>query len=80
MLLSPVEHTVPKRYSGLELRMYEPTPVFSFPYKSTHHIIPIQTQDCGHGGGREVILLRLLRLDQQHTSFISLSNLQKSLS
>lgn len=38
MLLSQVERTVPKGCSGLELRVYKPTPVLPFPDKSTHYI------------------------------------------
>lgn len=37
-LLSPAEHSLPKGPGSLELRVYKPTPVFSFPNKSTHHI------------------------------------------
>lgn len=47
MLLSPVEHIVPKRYSGLELRMYEPIPVFSFPYKTHITSYPYKHRTVG---------------------------------
>lgn len=54
MLLSPVEHTVPKGYGGSELGVYEPTPVFFPPTKAHIASIRVQTQDRGHGGRREV--------------------------
>lgn len=50
----PVEHSLPEEYGRLESRVHKPTPVLSFPNKSTHHIHTQISTDCGHGGHREV--------------------------